>query len=66
MASKTPKPVYYIREESGRFYVYYLQWAPVETLFDIAHTRAYAEQAIRDHKAGKHPTQWKKPVDRKP
>jgi hypothetical protein len=52
------KPVYYIREENGRYYVYRLQYAPVETLFEIAHTREEAEKAIRDHKAGKHSTQY--------
>ncbi len=55
--SKPPKRTYYIREESGRFYVYYLVIAPVETLFEVARTREEAEKAIKDHKDGKHSTQ---------
>ena len=54
---QTPKKTYYIEEKDGRCYVYYLTLAPVETLFDITHTRDKAEQAIKDHKAGKHSTQ---------
>ncbi len=57
-ASPNQKPIYYIREERGRFYVYRLEYAPVETLFDIKQTREEAEQAIKDHKAGKHSTQY--------
>jgi len=49
--------VYYVEEKDGRYYVYYLQVAPVKTLFDIARTREHAEQAIKDHKEGKHSTQ---------
>ena len=54
-----PKRVYYIEEKDGRYYVYYLQYAPVETLFDVSRTREQAEQAIKDHKDGKHATQEK-------
>jgi hypothetical protein len=50
---------YYIEEKDGRYYVYYLQVAPVETLFDVARTREQAEQAIKDHEAGKHATQYR-------
>jgi len=50
--------IYHIEEKDSRFYVYYLRFAPVDTLFDVSHTREEAEQAIRDHKAGKHATQW--------
>lgn len=50
---------YYIEEKNGRFYVYYLEFAPVETLFDVKPTQAEAEQAVEDHKAGKHPTQYR-------
>lgn len=50
--------VYVIREEGGRFYVLYLTVAPVETIFDVKLTREEAEKSIKDHKAGKHGTQW--------
>lgn len=53
-----PKRTYYIEEEEGRYYVYYLYVAPTRTLFEIARTREDAEQAIQDHKNGKHSTQW--------
>ena len=55
----TSKLTYHIEESNGRFYVYCLQVAPVNTLFEIAHTREEAEQAIKDHKTGKHSTQWR-------
>jgi hypothetical protein len=55
--SNEPQKIYYVREERGRYYVYCLQYAPVETLFHIAISREDAEQAIRDHKEGKHNTQ---------
>ena len=48
---------YYSAEKDGRFYVYYLQVAPIETLFEIVSTQEQAEQAIEDHKSGKHSTQ---------
>lgn len=51
------KLVYYFEEKGGRYYVYYLQVAPVTTLFEVAKTREQAEQAIKDHKDGKHSTQ---------
>ena len=61
-----PKPkTYYIREENGRYYVYYLTFSPVETLFDVKHTREDAAQAIQEHKDGKHDTQYR-PEQRKP
>jgi hypothetical protein len=53
------KPMYHIEEKEGHHYVYYLQYTPVETLFDVTKTREQAEQAIKDHKDGKHPTQAK-------
>lgn len=54
---RKPQMVYHIQEEHGRFYVYYFQVAPVDTLFDIVNTREEAEQAIEQHKVGKHSTQ---------
>ncbi len=45
-------------QANGRFYVYYLTFAPVQTLFDIKSTREEAEQAVQEHKAGKHSTQY--------
>ena len=48
---------YFIREENKRFYVYYFQVAPVETLFDIKSTYEEAEQAVTEHKKGRHSTQ---------
>jgi len=54
-----PERAYYVREEGGRYYIYYLEFSPVETLFDIKHTREEAAQAIKEHKDGKHDTQWK-------
>ena len=56
--NSTPRLTYYVEEKDGRCYVYYLQVAPVETLFDVVRTREQAEQAIKDHKDGKHPTQY--------
>lgn len=53
------KLIYHIEEKDGRFYVRYFQVAPVDTLFDVTHTREEAEQAIKDHMLGKHGTQWK-------
>lgn len=54
---QAPEPVYYFVVTNGRYYVYCLQFAPVETLFDIKPTQEEAEQAIKDYKEGKHPTQ---------
>jgi hypothetical protein len=45
-------------KENGRYYVHYVKLAVVKSLFDITDTREEAEQAIKDHKAGKHSTQW--------
>jgi hypothetical protein len=59
MKKETSRRTYYIEEKDGRYYVYYLQYAPVQTLFEVAHTRDEAEQAIKDHKDGKHSTQEK-------
>ena len=56
---KPKTKTYYIREENGRFYVYCLTISPVENLFDIKSTREDAEQAIQEHKDGKHDTQYK-------
>ena len=56
--SNAQKRTYYIEEKDGRYYVYYLQFAPVQTLFDVSRTREQAEQAVKDHKAGKHSTQY--------
>jgi hypothetical protein len=53
------KLIYNIEEKDGRYYVYYLQIAPVNTLFEVARTREQAEQAIKDHKEGRHSTQEK-------
>ena len=55
----TSKKTYYFREENGRYYVCYLRYAAVETLFDIVRTREEAEKAIQLHKEGRHATQWK-------
>lgn len=60
-APRSPRLTYIIEEKEGRFYVWHLQYAPVQTIFDITHTREEAEQAIKDHKEGKHSTQWKPP-----
>jgi len=52
--------LYWIEEKNNIFYVYY--WKSnqgiVITLFHTAHTYEEAEQAIKDHKEKKHPTQW--------
>ena len=48
---------YYFEETDGRYYVYYVQIAPVQTLFDVLRTREQVAQAIQDHKDGKHETQ---------
>lgn len=66
MNTQSPQPIYYISEEEpGHFYVYRLQYATVETLFDVAYSRADAEKAIEEHKAGTHPTQYEPPRNRK-
>ena len=56
--TKPKRLTYQIREEYGRYYVVYLRYAPVETIFDVTHTLEEAEKAIEDHKQGKHGTQW--------
>ncbi len=53
----TIRRTYFIEEKDNRFYVYYLEISPVQTLFDVSRSREDAEQAIVDHKAGKHSTQ---------
>ena len=56
--SYTQKLTYYIEEKDGRFYAYYMRVVPVETLFDVSSTLEQAKQAIEDHKANKHSTQY--------
>jgi hypothetical protein len=53
------RKMYFIEEDGKHFYVFYVQLGPVKTLFDVKSTREEAEQAIREHKEGRHPTQWK-------
>jgi hypothetical protein len=50
---------YYIKEEDGHYYVYHVHFGPVFTMFDVVKTSEQAKQAIRDHKQGKHATQWR-------
>jgi len=56
---KARKLTYYIEAKRGRFYIHYVQLAPVDTIFGIAWTREEAEKEIEEHKAGTHPTQYK-------
>lgn len=53
-----PKKIYFYDLDHGRYYVYYVQYGPIKTLFDVVATEELAKQAIKDHKAGRHSTQW--------
>ena len=56
------------RHQSGKLHQYVFEVAPqatkpqikeaVETLFDVSSTLEQAKQAVKDHKTGKHSTQY--------